>query len=114
MHIYDRVDACDNGIFFTSDKYEHADDNSPEIMQFIGRQDRNGVDIYEGDIVTISRYQPESLWLVKVEDIRRIPEEFYGSSFNWCKVDGNKFQNPELGRIPAPQPPQHTTTALCQ
>lgn len=68
-----------------------------EIMQFTGLLDKNGKEIYEGDIVLICSFNDEkNLYEVIIKDIRHLPEEFYGSNFTWSEIIGNIYENPEL------------------
>lgn len=76
-----------------------------ELMQWIGIQDKNGVDIYEGDVIHSENYDPP-LMARLVE--YRLFEHFgccglvSGSGFELgvfsenCIVIGNKYDNPEL------------------
>lgn len=65
----------------------------------IDREDVNGTDIYEGDIVECDRYGPGVKYVVIVEDIRNIPLLMYGSELNFIKVVGNIHMNPELVKM---------------
>ena len=89
-----------HGYYFTSIEGVDA------IDQFTGLQDKNGVDIYEGDIVRISNGSINgSYWFEKNRLIK-----FQKAAFNvpvfcigekqtrthWCEVIGNIHENPEL------------------
>ena len=70
-----------------------------ELMQFTGVLDKNGKEIYEGDIVEWGYY----IAIVKFENSRWILEDFDGNrgeSFSGFvdeyKIIGNIFENPEL------------------
>lgn len=85
---------CDNGLWFESHK--HIDEYSETIMQYTGLKDKNGKDIYEGDLVNCNRYENEENYILEIKDIRYLPSELSGSNLNWKEVIGNVYQNTEL------------------
>lgn len=66
------------------------------LMEYTGLKDKNGVKIFEGDIVVCNRYEEKVDYLVLLKDLRDLPSELYGSSLNYRKVIGNIYENPEL------------------
>nr|DAR29934.1 MAG TPA: YopX protein [Caudoviricetes sp.] len=66
------------------------------IGQYTGLKDKNGVKIFEGDIVVCNRYEEKVDYLVLLKDLRDLPSELYGSSLNYREVVGNIYENPEL------------------
>ncbi len=66
------------------------------FMQYTGLKDKNGKEIYEGDIVLCSRHDGEDMHEIVIEDIRQLPQFMFGSNLDWREVIGNIYENPEL------------------
>jgi hypothetical protein len=68
-------------------------------MQFTGLKDKNGKEIYEGDIVICDKFENHEQYQVVIEDIRDLPRELFGSNLNWREVIGNIYENPDKLRV---------------
>lgn len=83
-------------------EYKDATDKV-ELMQYTGLHDKNGKEIYEGDIVKI-KYRDENIGKVIYEhngfsiDVTNMNKNYGRVSFvnNFMEVIGNIYDNPEL------------------
>ena len=101
-----------------SDNRTQVDPTDCEIMQFTGLKDKNGKEIYEGDIVKIYKYKSD-YWdeteLIETEHPQQIKMGFnnqyfprwtlcdlylkdlqFVGSYDKLEVIGNIYENPEL------------------
>ena len=74
-----------------------------ELMQYTGLKDKNGREIYEGDIVNVNHYggtkRLETVQIYTTGGFADI-HPFQGDGYHWsaskCEVIGNIYENPEL------------------
>lgn len=66
------------------------------IGQFTGLQDKNGKDIYEGDVIIVNKFESEAEYQFIINDIRQMPNEMFGSNVNWIEIIGNIHENKDL------------------
>lgn len=104
---YGAAEQFDNGLFFGIDG--HFDDETPVWMQYTGRKDKNGKEIYEGDIVKYNyNNQVYQDVYAEVEYIiagfrlnadyisRHLSRHLRIADTDYYEVVGNIYENPEL------------------
>ena len=100
---------------YIDDYFKFTDQNGFDIMQFIGLEDKNGKEIFEGDLVRYKdevwhiRYEPywSSGWILdggytKSGEVKFLPMQqtirWGKDALGWVDVEvmGNVFENPDL------------------
>lgn len=86
--------------------HEHFDPKNAVVMQFTGLKDKNGKEIYEGDVVTWQgvndvrgeAYFERGRFLVRNHYVTHYddPSDAFGEGAKTLEVIGNIYENPEL------------------
>ena len=56
------------------------------------REDSKILEIYEGDVIKVTKYSRNENYIAVVKSIHNLPEELFGSSVYFRKFEGNLFE----------------------
>lgn len=101
---------ADSVAALTPDTLNPKDGDTMKVMQYTGLKDKNGKEVYEGDILGINDDRPvlttrykvfyeRGQWICQDEEMNwtNLPDmEHCGDSLLFLKVVGNIYENPEL------------------
>ena len=95
-----------NGLELFTQKVGNAEGFTPEVMQSTGLKDKNGVLIYEGDILKCSRLENEITIVEYIDDMFHLKSTRHPNLSNGnyrmatladtSEIIGNIYENPEL------------------
>ena len=84
----------------------YGEEENYNAMQFVGLKDKNGREIYEGDIVSLDSWNPSNMQICFIEGAFCLANEdgeyvgdihyIHHAGIEQSEVIGNIYQNPEL------------------
>ena len=90
FRVWDGIRISTSPIYFNNSKGCIETSNNAELMQYTGLKDKNGVEIYEGDIIYLAGLGDYEIEFPFIELYESCFERDIGS------ILGNIYENPEL------------------